>query len=367
MKFLLSRRALILYAGLAFGVLSAFLVKWGNPPNMGICNLCFLRDVAGAIKLHSTAAVQYLRPEILGVALGATVAALSFREFRSRGGSSPIIRFFLGVFIAVGALVFLGCPWRLLIRIGGGDLSALFGLAGILTGVSAGVFFLKRGFSLGRAGRTYTLAGWVMPALWIMLLLFAIFMPSFIAATQYSGTGAKPVGAFHAALWISLAAGLFVGIAGQRTRFCTMGGWRDLILVRDNYLFLGLLGLFVGALVANYALGFFGSTYHWGFTSQPVALPGKVWTDFLWDFLSMGLVGLAAALAGGCPFRQLIMSGEGDTDAGVTVLGMIVGAAISMNWLIASSGAGTGKWGPLAVGIGLVACLLIGFTMREKV
>jgi uncharacterized protein len=372
LSILWSRKAFILYAGLAFGVLSAFLVKWGNPLNMGFCNLCFVRDIAGAIKLHTAAAVQYLRPEILGLGLGAVVASLGFREFRARGGASPLVRFFLGVFIAIGALVFLGCPWRLILRLGGGDLGAIFGLIGLLTGVSVGVFLLKKGFNLGRATRTFTVAGWIMPVVFIGLLLLAIFTPSFIAASVKPETGATPVGAMHPALWISLAAGLFIGFIAQRTRFCTMGGWRDLLLVKDNYLFMGLLGLFLGVLITNYALGFFGGTLHWGFLKEPVALPGVDatgavrWTDFLWAGLGMGLVGLAAVLAGGCPLRQVIMSGEGDTDAGVTVLGMLVGAAIAMNFLLASSGAGPGKYGPVAVIICLVACLALGFGMREK-
>jgi hypothetical protein len=63
----------------------------------------------------------------------------------------------------------------------------------------------------------------------------------------------------------------------------------------------------------------------------------------------------------------LILTGEGDTDAGVTILGLLAGAAVAHNFLLASSPAGTGTWGPLAVIIGLVFCIVIGFVMREKV
>ena len=105
---------------------------------------------------------------------------------------------------------------------------------------------------------------------------------------------------------------------------------------------------------------------------QFIALPGQDaaghlrWWDFLWDAGGLGLVGLAATLAGGCPLRQLVLSNEGDTDAGVTVLGMIAGAAVAMNWGIASSAAGMGKFGGWAVGVSLLACLIIGFMMWEK-
>jgi len=49
----------------------------------------------------------------------------------------------------------------------------------------------------------------------------------------------------------------------------------------------------------------------------------------------------------------------------VTVLGYIAGGAVSMNFLIASSSTALGTWGPVAVIIGLVFCLVLGFTMKE--
>jgi hypothetical protein len=42
----------IVLAGLVFGVLAALMTKWGNPPNMGICVACFIRDITGALGLH---------------------------------------------------------------------------------------------------------------------------------------------------------------------------------------------------------------------------------------------------------------------------------------------------------------------------
>ena len=81
----------------------------------------------------------------------------------------------------------------------------------------------------------------------------------------------------------------------------------------------------------------------------------------------MALVGLAATLLGGCPLRQLILSGEGDTDAAMTVLGLFAGAAFAHNFGLASSGAGPSSLGPVAVIIGLAFCLAVGFLMRQKV
>ena len=79
---------LILVTGVAVGVAALVLTASGNPKNMGFCIACFLRDIAGALGLHSSANVQYIRPEIIGIVLGATVAALAAKEFRAKAGSS---------------------------------------------------------------------------------------------------------------------------------------------------------------------------------------------------------------------------------------------------------------------------------------
>jgi YedE family putative selenium metabolism protein len=163
---------LIIGTGLLIGILAALLVKWGNPQNMGFCIACFLRDIAGGLGLHRAAVVQYLRPEIPGLVLGATIAALIGREFKSKGGSGTIIRFLLGIFMMIGALVFLGCPLRMLLRLGGGDLNALLGLAGFVVGIAVGIWFLKSGFNLGRA-QTGSLAGaLIMPLLSVVIVLY---------------------------------------------------------------------------------------------------------------------------------------------------------------------------------------------------
>ena len=119
MSLLVKPRVIIVAAGLIFGVLAAMMTEWGNPSNMGICIACFLRDISGGLGLHRAGVVQYLRPEIMGLVLGAFASALMFREFRVRGGSAPLVRFVLAAFVMIGALVFLGCPVRAVLRLAG--------------------------------------------------------------------------------------------------------------------------------------------------------------------------------------------------------------------------------------------------------
>ena len=131
----------MIFAGLVIGVIASLLVLFGNPKNMGFCVACFLRDTAGALGLHSAEAVQYIRPEIIGLVFGSFFMALAKKEFSPRGGSAPVTRFVLGMFVMIGSLMFLGCPFRMILRLAGGDLNALLGLAGFACGILVGVFF----------------------------------------------------------------------------------------------------------------------------------------------------------------------------------------------------------------------------------
>lgn len=364
--FFASRKGIIL-AGVAIGILAPVLQKFGNPPNMGICVACFERDIAGALGLHRASVVQYLRPEIIGFVWGSLIAALFFREFKARAGSAPIVRIILGVFAMIGALAFLGCPWRALLRLAGGDLNSITGLAGLAVGVAIGVQFLRSGFNLGRASKTHQFAGWILPLIMLGVLGLLIFKIQFADGGPIFFSQKGP-GSMHASLLVSLAAGLAIGFLAQRTRFCTMGAIRDVILMRDFHLLSGVAALVITAFAVNLVLG----QVKFGIAAQPVAH-----SNHLWNFAGMMLAGLAFALAGGCPGRQLFLAGEGDGDAGIFVLGMISGAAFAHNFQFAGSpdklvdgvaqAGGLTTAGMFAVVFGLIVCLIIGFTMREKI
>jgi YedE family putative selenium metabolism protein len=244
-----------------------------------------------------------------------------------------------------------------MLRLSGGDWNAVTGLLGLITGITVGVLFLKNGYSLGRSYPNKKSGGWVFHAFMIALFLLLVFRVTFAEGGPIFFS-AKGPGSMHANIWISLGAGLLIGGLAQRSRFCTMGALRDIILARDIHLASGVITLVIVAFLMNFfVLGQFKA----GFEGQPVAH-----TMHLWNFLGMALAGIAFALAGGCPGRQLILAGEGDADSGVFVIGMIVGAGISHNFAMASSPAGVGAFGPAAVIIGLVFCLVLGFAMREK-
>ncbi len=270
---------------------------------------------------------------------------------RARSGSSPAVRFVLGFVVMIGALVFLGCPTRMVLRLGGGDGNALFGLAGFVAGIGLGTAFLHNGTSLGRSHKGYAGTRWVMPLLAAGGVIMVFAKPSFIF---YSERGP---GSMHAVVLVSLVAGLLIGVLGQRARLCFAGGVRDMILFRSPHLLSGMAAVFFGVLAANIVFGFF----HPGFADQPAAH-----TSQLWNFMSMALVGLGSILLGGCPFRQLILASQGNGDSALTVIGMIAGAALAHNFGLASSPKGVPPAGMIAVGIGLLICLAVGLTAKEK-
>ncbi len=353
-------------AGGAIGLLAALLQLLGNPRNMGLCMVCFPRDMAGAMGLHRAAAVQYLRPEIMGAVWGSLVAAWVYREWRPRGGSAPIVRFLLGAFAAVGALVFLGCPWRALLRLAGGDWNSLVGMAGLAGGVAVGCLFLRAGYSLGRSHPMPKVAGWMFPGLMCLLLALLLTRTSFQAgeAIFFSQTGP---GSMHAPVWISLAAGVLIGVLAQRTRFCTMGALRDVLLIRDFHLLTGIAAFLVTALVFNVCTGAW--TMGWG--GMPISH-----MNHAWNFLGMVLAGLCFVLGGGCPGRQFFLSGEGDGDAAIFCCGMLVGAGVTHNWFLAAVPdkmvdntlmiGGPGIYGQIAVMVGIVFCVVLGMTVRTQ-
>ena len=344
-------RILVILTGIIIGIAAIVLVKFGNPGNMGFCIACFIRDTAGALGVHRAPVVQYIRPELIGLVIGALVMSLIGKEFAPRGGSSPALRFVLGICVMIGALVFLGCPLRMMLRIGGGDLNAVVGLVGFIFGILIGIFFLNKGFSLKRSYKFSVAEGLAFPAIVLGLLALLIAAPAFIFFSK------EGPGSMVAPIAMALAFGLIVGIFAQKTRFCTVAGIRDTIMFKDPHMLFGFVAVIVTVIVGSLIVG----SFNLGFDLQPVAH-----SDGLWNFLGLSLVGFASVLLGGCPLRQLILAGEGNTDSVVTIIGLFVGAAICHNFGLASSPTGPTQNGQIATIICFVVVLVIAISNLQK-
>jgi len=144
-----------LYVGFVIGILAALvqvlLISAGGPEAYGFCVACHTRDVANDA-VNSLAGTQLaLAPisqnailpvmTVIGVLIGAFISARYYSEFRTKtGGIASYIWYLLGgVFFMIFALFMGGCPYRIGLRIGYGDVVALIGVIAIIIGVLVGI------------------------------------------------------------------------------------------------------------------------------------------------------------------------------------------------------------------------------------
>ncbi len=343
---------IIAFSGLSLGALGILLSIWGNPENSGICVSCFVENSSGALGLHDNSRLQYLRPELPGFVLGALASALLAGEFRPRGGTSSMIRFLSGLFLIVGCAVFIGCPIKMLLRLCAGDISAVAGLLGLIGGVWTGLKLSSHGVELGSQQKTNPINGILIPAFFALLLLFVLLPPPFIIFSS-EGSSAR-----HAPTLVSLGSGLFLGAIAQKSRFCITGSLRDILLIgRRAPQLIGFASFLIVAMLLSMTFGSFRLSLY----GQPGAH-----LEYIWSFLGMGLVGWISVMLGGCPFRQLIKSGEGDVDAGMAVAGMFLGGAIVQSWGIAATAAGVPFFGKVAVLAGLAFAIFMSLSFRNR-
>lgn len=343
-------------SGAVLGIVAAFLAYAGNPANMGICAACFLRDTSGALGFHSVQTLQYLRPELIGLVLGGFLASLFWtKEFAPKNSTATFSSFFLGVFAMIGALVFLGCPWRAFLRLGGGDMTAIAGFLGLAAGVGIGLFFKKNGYKVDESVSVSKNIGF-LPVIFSVLLLLALVFGLKIGENGALFSSVKGPAAQHAALFISLIGGLVVGVFMQKSKFCSVGAFAR-AYSGDFSMFWGVVAIIAFASISNLALG----QYKFGFEAQPIAH-----NDFVWNFLGMVLAGLCFSLSEGCPGKHLVQMGTGNLHSGIFVIGMMAGAGFAHNFLLASSPAGITPYAPWAVGLGFVFAVYVGVLNRAK-
>ena len=123
---------------------------------------------------------------------------------------------------------------------------------------------------------------------------------------------------------VTLVIGLILGYMGQRSRFCTISGIRDLYLVRDTYRFKGLIGIIIGGILGFSIFSLVGGD----FPGFPLLSEGiNVEPPLLIPIMIFGAFGMAffSTMAEGCPFRQHIMVGEGRMSGILYIGGLVIG------------------------------------------
>ncbi len=347
-------------AGLFLGLFFVGLAYFGNPKNMGICVACFVRDTAGSLGLHTFWGGCYIRPELIGIILGAMLSAFIFGEFKARASNNGLVSLVLGASGMMSSLLFLGCPWRAFGRLFSGDLTALTGGVGLIVGVAIGSYFLKLNFQFGVKQAQSALLKWILPVIAVGLLALS-FVPPTCVPTQdthllplLSTTGPAKL---HAPFWIALGIGCILGVILQRSRFCTIGGFRDLFLFRHIRPVLGIASFAVATLIFAFLLG----SFHWGFENQAASH-----SFYGLSFFAMLTGGITFTLAGGCPGRQLTMAASGDGNAFMFVIGMGVSLPLlsALQLLTVNANNITNAW--ILCTVLCVISLVFGLGMRGK-
>ncbi len=343
-----------LISAVIIGGFGAILSIYGNPVNTGICISCFMENYAGALKLHNNIFMQYLRPEITFITAGSFASALIRKEFKPCFSPSFLTYFSGGFFMIIGSAVFIGCPIKMLLRLAGGDLTSMAGITGLIAGVYYGVKVLQAGVdtcTFTPKPTSQKLEAAILPAAIILIGLAAIVKKG-LFAQSLSGAGAE-----KAPLIMAVIFSVIIGAVSQYTRFCVTGSIRNSIILKTSLGFSALAVLTVTAFIINV----FSGRFHPGFYGQAGSH-----NAYLWSFLSLFLTGYIAVLIDGCPFRQLIKTGEGDVNAQAAFLGMLTAGASVQNFQIYADASGPTLMGKIGVMTGFLIFSLITMEQRKK-
>lgn len=341
-------------SAIIIGAFGSLLSVFGNPLNTGLCISCFMENYAGALKLHNDIFMQYLRPEITFITAGSFFLSLVRKEFKPRLSPSFIAYFLGGFFMIVGCAVFIGCPIKMLLRLAGGDLTSIAGIIGLVAGVYFGVKVLKEGVdtvSFTQRPLKQKSTAMMLPVLILMIGITAVGKDG-IFPESLSGAAAE-----KAPFLIAAILSFIIGVASQYSRFCVTGSIRNSIILRKSTGFIALFLLIVSSLIINILF----KKFNFGIYGQPGSH-----TSYFWSFISLFLVGYIAVLIDGCPFRQLIKSGEGDINAQISFLGMLLGAAFVQNFKILSDASGPTLFGKLGVLLGFLIFAIITLEARKN-
>ena len=141
---------------------------------------------------------------------------------------------------------------------------------------------------------------------------------------------------------VTILFGVLIGWLGQRSGFCSIGGFRDFFMFRHTRLLYGYLALIGGAFIGYLVFWLITPSafehFFWymtsGLTPIPVAPAGLLVTGYIILAIIGGIaVGLIGVLLGGCPLRQVVMTSEGNVKALVFVVGMCIGAVVFTAWI----------------------------------
>lgn len=320
MKINIKNTIFIIISSMVIAILVSLLVYYGNPTNMGLSVSCFIKDMAGSLRLHNTPIAQYYRPEIVGIFLGAFLVSLFRKRFNLSISNNWYIYLIYGFCTMILCMIFLGCPFRMIERMAGGDLNAYIGFFGLVLGIVVSVFVKKekKEVVIKEVNKKYIF--FILPIVlivgFIVLVVDTYCMPggSKIFATSTAGPASM-----HANIFISLIFSLIIGVILSISELSFDNAVIGIIKHKNYTMLLSGIIMFIAMMIFNH----FNYTLNFNFDEQIVAHKA-----IFWNFLSMFGVGVSIMFAGGDPLRQLIKSAEGKIDSLLYILGMFIASII---------------------------------------
>jgi len=122
------------------------------PSAYSFCLTCHTRDLVNqAVNLlfHTNFQSALISRRVVEstsffVIIGAFVAARRHGEVRLQKSTHPLLYFFAGFIVMLLGILIFGCPTRIAVRVGYGDLYGIIAFAGMVFGVWIGTLLMKR-------------------------------------------------------------------------------------------------------------------------------------------------------------------------------------------------------------------------------
>ena len=141
---------------------------------------------------------------------------------------------------------------------------------------------------------------------------------------------------------VTILLGILIGWLGQRSGFCSIGGFRDFFLFRHTRLLYGYIALIIGAFIGYLVFWLITPSafehFFWLMTSGLTPVPGAPAGLTVVGYIVLAIVGgiavgIIGVLLGGCPLRQVVMTSEGNLKSLCFVIGMCVGSVVFTMWV----------------------------------
>jgi hypothetical protein len=137
-------------AGAMFVSAEAFL-SFYPPAAYSFCLTCHVRDLVNTV-VNALFGTHFEKAFLAGrvfmvsspaVIIGAFLTARTFREYNRVKSTRPLFFFLSGFFVMIVGILIFGCPTRIAIRTGYGDLYGIIAFCGMAAGIYAGTVAMR--------------------------------------------------------------------------------------------------------------------------------------------------------------------------------------------------------------------------------